>query len=260
MSASILSRTALRASSSIVRPAAARTLASVATSQSAPAEKTANIKKFEIYRWNPDTPDKKPYMQTYELDLNQTGPMILDALIRLKNEVDPTLTFRRSCREGICGSCAMNIQGSNTLACLCRIDTSSTAPVKIYPLPHTYVVKDLVPDLTHFYKQYKSIKPYLQRKTAADDGKENRQSIAERKKLDGLWNSSDYLGPAILLQSYRWIADSRDEFKAERKMAMENEMSLYRCHTIMNCSKTCPKGLNPGLAIANIKKEMAFGS
>ncbi|KAI5846355.1 alpha-helical ferredoxin [Morchella snyderi] len=285
MSASILSRTALRASSSVVRPTAARTLAptaartlaSVATSQSAPAEKKANIKKFEIYRWNPDTPEKKPFMQTYELDLNQTGPMILDALIRLKNEVDPTLTFRRSCREGICGSCAMNIQGTNTLACLCRIDTSSSAPVKIYPLPHTYVVKDLVPDLTQFYKQYKSIKPYLQRKTVAEDGRENRQSIADRKKLDGLyecilcaccstscpsywWNSSEYLGPAVLLQSYRWIADSRDEFKAERKMSLENEMSLYRCHTIMNCAKTCPKGLNPGQAIANIKKEMAFGS
>ncbi|RPB09436.1 succinate dehydrogenase and fumarate r [Morchella conica CCBAS932] len=269
MSASILSRTALRASSSVVRPTAVRTLASVATSQSAPAEKKANIKKFEIYRWNPDTPEKKPFMQTYELDLNQTGPMVLDALIRLKNEVDPTLTFRRSCREGICGSCAMNIQGSNTLACLCRIDTSSSAPVKIYPLPHTYIVKDLVPDLTQFYKQYKSIKPYLQRKTATEDGKENRQSIADRKKLDGLyecilcaccatscpsywWNSSDYLGPAVLLQSYRWIADSRDEFKAERKMALENEMSLYRCHTIMNCAKTCPKGLNPGQAIANV--------
>jgi succinate dehydrogenase (ubiquinone) iron-sulfur subunit len=124
MSASILSRTALRASSSVVRPTAVRTLASVATSQSAPAEKKANIKikKFEIYRWNPDTPEKKPFMQTYELDLNQTGPMVLDALIRLKNEVDPTLTFRRSCREGICGSCAMNIQGSNTLACLCKFN------------------------------------------------------------------------------------------------------------------------------------------
>jgi len=216
-------------------------------------------------------------MQTYELDMNQTGPMVLDALIRVKNEVDPTLTFRRSCREGICGSCAMNIQGSNTLACLCRIDVSNSSPVKIYPLPHTYVVKDLVPDLTQFYKQYKSIKPYLQRKTPSPDGKEYRQSVEERKKLDGLyecilcaccstscpsywWNSSDYLGPAVLLQSYRWLADSRDEAKGARKSALENEMSLYRCHTIMNCAKTCPKGLNPGQAIANIKKEMAFGS
>ncbi|KAL0632499.1 succinate dehydrogenase complex, subunit B [Maublancomyces gigas] len=279
MSASLLSRTALRSATtaSLFRPTA-RALASVATSQSAPpvaGKQAPNIKKFEIYRWNPDTPDKKPFMQTYELDLNQTGPMVLDALIRVKNEIDPTLTFRRSCREGICGSCAMNIQGSNTLACLCRIDTSSTAPVKIYPLPHTYVVKDLVPDMTQFYKQYKSIKPYLQRKNPPTSGRENLQSIAERKKLDGLyecilcaccstscpsywWNSSDYLGPAVLLQSYRWLADSRDEFGPQRRMALENEMSLYRCHTIMNCSRTCPKGLNPGLAIARIKKEMAL--
>ncbi|PUU82729.1 alpha-helical ferredoxin [Tuber borchii] len=245
-----------------------RALASVATSQAAapakPDSKKPNIKQFQIYRWNPDTPEKKPYMQTYELDMNQTGPMVLDALIRVKNEVDPTLTFRRSCREGICGSCAMNIQGSNTLACLCRIDVSNSSP-------------DLVPDLTQFYKQYKSIKPYLQRKTPSPDGREYRQSVEERKKLDGLyecilcaccstscpsywWNSSDYLGPAVLLQSYRWLADSRDEAKGARKSALENEMSLYRCHTIMNCAKTCPKGLNPGLAIANIKKEMAFGS
>lgn len=200
--------------------------------------------------------------------LPNQGPMILDALIRIKNEMDPTLTFRRSCREGICGSCAMNIEGVNTLACLCRISDSST-PTKIYPLPHTYVVKDLVPDLTQFYKQYKSIKPYLQRKDPPPSGKENLQSIADRRKLDGLyecilcaccstscpsywWNSSEYLGPAVLLQSYRWLADSRDQFKEERKMALENEMSVYRCHTIMNCAKVCPKGLNPGLAIARV--------
>lgn len=194
--------------------------------------------------------------------------MILDALIRIKNEMDPTLTFRRSCREGICGSCAMNIEGTNTLACLCRISDVDKV-TKIYPLPHTYVVKDLVPDLTQFYKQYKSIKPYLQRKTPAPDGREYRQSPEERKKLDGLyecilcaccstscpsywWNSQEYLGPAILLQSYRWIADSRDEAKEERKQMFQNSMSLYRCHTIMNCTRTCPKGLNPGLAIAQV--------
>lgn len=233
------------------------------------------MKKFQVYRWNPDHPEKKPYMQEYELDLNQTGPMVLDALIRMKNEVDPTLTFRRSCREGICGSCAMNIGGINTLACLCRIDTDTSKATKIYPLPHTYVVKDLVPDLTHFYKQYKSIKPYLQRKDPPP-GREILQSIADRKKLDGLyecilcaccstscpsywWNSSEYLGPAVLMQSYRWIADSRDQFKEERKAALDNEMSLYRCHTIMNCARTCPKGLNPGLAIAKIKKELSLG-
>ncbi|KAF2142224.1 uncharacterized protein K452DRAFT_298206 [Aplosporella prunicola CBS 121167] len=238
-------------------------------------DKDARIKTFHIYRWNPDEPTSKPKMQSYTLDLNKTGPMMLDALIRIKNEIDPTLTFRRSCREGICGSCAMNIDGINTLACLCRIPTETSKQSRIYPLPHTYVVKDLVPDMTQFYKQYRSIKPYLQRKTPPPDGRENRQSKEERKKLDGLyecilcaccstscpsywWNSEEYLGPAILLQSYRWIADSRDEKKAERQDALNNSMSLYRCHTILNCSRTCPKGLNPALAIAEIKKSMAF--
>ncbi|KAI0154834.1 alpha-helical ferredoxin [Xylariaceae sp. FL1272] len=234
----------------------------------------ARNKSFQVYRWNPENPTEKPKMQTYTLDLNKTGPMVLDALVRIKNEIDPTLTFRRSCREGICGSCAMNINGTNTLACLCRIPPDS-AEMKIYPLPHTYVVKDLVPDLTLFYKQYKSIKPYLQRDDPAPDGREYRQTKAERKKLDGLyecilcaccstacpsywWNSEEYLGPAILLQSYRWIVDSRDQRTEARKAALDNSMSLYRCHTILNCTRTCPKGLNPGLAIAEIKKEMAF--
>ncbi|KAL3417982.1 succinate dehydrogenase iron-sulfur protein [Phlyctema vagabunda] len=235
----------------------------------------SQIKTFHIYRWNPDEPSSKPRMQSYTLDLKKTGPMMLDALIRIKNEVDPTLTFRRSCREGICGSCAMNIDGVNTLACLCRIPTDTKQETKIYPLPHTYVVKDIVPDMTQFYKQYKSIKPYLQRSTPSENGKEYLQSKEERKKLDGLyecilcaccstscpsywWNSEEYLGPAVLMQSYRWLADSRDEKKEERKAALDNSMSLYRCHTILNCSRTCPKGLNPGLAIAEIKKEMAF--
>jgi len=237
--------------------------------------KDAKIKTFHIYRWSPDTPSEKPKMQSYTLDLNKTGPMMLDALIRIKNEIDPTLTFRRSCREGICGSCAMNIDGVNTLACLCRIPTDTSTQSRIYPLPHTYVVKDLVPDLTQFYKQYKSIKPFLQRDTPSPDGRENRQSPADRKKLDGLyecilcaccstscpsywWNSEEYLGPAVLLQSYRWINDSRDEHKAERLADFENSMSVYRCHTILNCSRTCPKGLNPGKAIQEIKKAMAF--
>ncbi|KAI5818506.1 succinate dehydrogenase and fumarate reductase iron-sulfur protein [Pyronema omphalodes] len=282
MNASVFARSALRAAatSRTAVPVSVRGLASVATSQTAPAApetKKPLMKKFQVYRWNPDQPEKKPYMQEYELDLNQTGPMFLDALIRMKNEIDPTLTFRRSCREGICGSCAMNIEGTNTLACLCRIDRDTSKVAKIYPLPHTYVVKDLVPDLTQFYKQYKSIKPYLQRKDAPTPMKENLQSVADRKKLDGMyecilcaccstscpsywWNSSEYLGPAVLMQSYRWIADSRDQFTEERKAALDNEMSLYRCHTIMNCARTCPKGLNPGLAIAKIKKELAFGS
>ncbi|KAL5596866.1 hypothetical protein BROUX41_006450 [Berkeleyomyces rouxiae] len=251
----------------VFRPvAASRSLATVADT---PAPR---MKKFTIYRWNPDTPTEKPHMQTYELDLNKTGPMMLDALLRIKNEQDATLTFRRSCREGICGSCAMNINGQNTLACLCRIPDGPEA--KVYPLPHMYVVKDLVPDLTHFYKQYKSIKPYLQRDTPAPGGKEYLQSKEDRKKLDGLyecilcaccstscpsywWNQQEYLGPAILLQSYRWLADSRDERSAERKQALDNSMSLYRCHTILNCTRACPKGLNPGLAVASLKKELA---
>ncbi|SLM35103.1 iron-sulfur protein subunit of succinate dehydrogenase [Lasallia pustulata] len=203
--------------------------------------KQPKTKTFHIYRWSPDEPTAKPKMQTYTLDLNKTGPMMLDALIRIKNEVDPTLTFRRSCREGICGSCAMNIDGINTLACLCRIPTDTAKESRIYPLPHTYVVKDLVPDLTQFYKQYKSIKPYLQRSTKSEDGLENRQTPADRKKLDGLyecilcaccstscpsywWNSEEYLGPAVLLQSYRWIADSRDEHTEERKAALDNRV------------------------------------
>ncbi|KAG6994152.1 hypothetical protein G7Y79_00046g082030 [Physcia stellaris] len=202
-------------------------------------DKESKIKTFHIYRWSPDTPSEKPKMQSYTLDLNKTGPMVLDALIRIKNEVDPTLTFRRSCREGICGSCAMNIDGVNTLACLCRIPTDTKHEARIYPLPHTYVVKDLVPDLTQFYKQYKSIKPYLQRETKSEDGLENRQSPSDRKKLDGLyecilcaccstscpsywWNSEEYLGPAVLLQSYRWLADSRDEHTEERKAQLDN--------------------------------------
>ncbi|KAM0690367.1 hypothetical protein Q7P36_009134 [Cladosporium allicinum] len=235
----------------------------------------ALTKTFHVYRWNPDEPTSKPKMQSYTLDLNKTGPMMLDALIRIKNEMDPTLTFRRSCREGICGSCAMNIDGVNTLACLCRIPRETKQESRIYPLPHTYVVKDLVPDLTQFYKQYKSIQPYLQRDTVPEDGRENRQSKEDRKKLDGLyecilcaccstscpsywWNSEEYLGPAVLMQSYRWIADSRDQKTAQRMDGLNNSMSLYRCHTILNCSRTCPKGLNPALAIAEIKKSMAF--
>ncbi|KAK5681474.1 succinate dehydrogenase complex, subunit B [Elasticomyces elasticus] len=206
-------------------------------------EKNSKIKTFHIYRWNPDEPSSKPKMQSYTLDLNKTGPMMLDALIRIKNEVDPTLTFRRSCREGICGSCAMNIDGVNTLACLCRIPTETAKESRIYPLPHTYVVKDLVPDLTQFYKQYKSIQPYLQRTTPPPDGREYRQSREDRRKLDGL---------------YEWIADSRDERTEQRKDALNNSMTLYRCHTILNCSRTCPKGLNPALAIAEIKKSLAF--
>ncbi|THG95198.1 hypothetical protein EW026_g6420 [Hermanssonia centrifuga] len=246
------------ARSSALRSNAVRTFASSSSRlQAVPTEKPVLQKEFKIYRWNPDEPAKKPTLQSYTIDLNQCGPMILDALIKIKNEIDPTLTFRRSCREGICGSCAMNINGQNTLACLCRIDRDSNKDSKIYPLPHMYVVKDLVPDLTLFYKQYKSIEPYLKNDNPPE-GREFLQSIEDRKKLDGYWwNQDEYLGPATLMAAYRWMADSRDSYKEQRKEKLQNEMSLYRCHTIFNCARTCPKGLNPAQAIAKIKLELA---
>ena len=180
-----------------------------------------NLRSFKIYRWNPDD-SANPRVDTYELDMDHCGPMVLDALIKIKNEIDPTLTFRRSCREGICGSCAMNIDGSNTLACTKAIGDCGKKEVPIYPLPHMPVVKDLVPDLTHFYAQYASIKPWLRTQSAAPASGERLQSKEDRAKLDGLyecilcaccstscpsywWNGDRYLGPAVLLQAYRWI-------------------------------------------------------
>ena len=215
----------------------------------------------------------QPYLSTYPVNLNECGPMVLDALIKIKNEQDPTLTFRRSCREGICGSCAMNINGSNTLACLCYIDKGTDAS-KIYPLPHMYVVKDLVPDMGNFYEQYRSIEPWLHSKDGKAEGQaEFLQTKEDRKKLDGMyecilcaccstscpsywWNADKYLGPAVLMQAYRWIEDSRDDSTRERLEQLDDSFKLYRCHTIMNCSKVCPKHLNPGKAIASIKKRM----
>ncbi len=227
-----------------------------------------NVRTFKIYRYDPDS-GANPRVDRYDVDMATCGPMVLDALIKIKNEVDPTLTFRRSCREGICGSCAMNIDGTNTLACTKGCDEVS-GDVKIYPLPHLPVVKDLVPDLTHFYAQYASIEPWLKADTPAPT-RERLQSEEERAKIDGLyecilcaccstscpsywWNGDRYLGPAILLQAYRWLADSRDEATGERLDALEDPFKLYRCHTIMNCAKTCPKGLNPAKAIGEIKK------
>jgi len=237
------------------------------------SEKT---KTFAIYRYNPENPGDKPKMQEFEIDLNNCGPMVLDALIKIKNEMDPTLTFRRSCREGICGSCAMNVGGVNTLACLTKIEANNKA-TKIYPLPHMYVVKDLVPDMNNFYQQYRSIQPWLQRddeNKVAHGEQQILQSVDDRAKLDGLyecilcaccstscpsywWNGDRYLGPAVLMQAYRWIIDSRDQHAAERLDKLRDPFSVYRCHTIMNCTKTCPKGLNPGRAIAEIKKLLA---
>jgi len=245
-----------------------------ATAAAAAPQAEPRIKTFKIYRYDPDKAGDKPHMQTYEVDLNACGPMVLDALIKIKNEIDPTLTFRRSCREGICGSCAMNINGGNTLACLASIDANTSRTSRIYPLPHMYVIKDLVPDMNNFYAQYKHIEPYLKKKDLKDEdiGKTAYfQSPEDRAKLDGMyecilcaccstscpsywWNGDKYLGPAVIMQAYRWIMDSRDDFAEERLKMMSDKWSLYKCHTIMNCTKTCPKGLNPGAAVAEMKK------
>ena len=231
-----------------------------------------DVKEFRIYRWDPDD-GRNPRLDTYYVDRDDCGPMILDAIIWIKNKVDATLTFRRSCREGICGSCSMNIDGTNTLACTKSIDECGSGEVKIYPLPHMPVIKDLVPDLTHFYAQYASIRPWIRTQSAPPPDAERLQSKEDRAKLDGLyecilcaccstscpsswWNGDRYLGPAILLQAYRWIIDSRDEDTGDRLDHLEDPFRLYRCHTIMNCAKTCPKGLNPAKAIAEIKKLM----
>ena len=250
-----------------------RSASSTATISLKAAEKR-RVAKFSIYRWDPEQQGTKPRMENYEVDVATCGPMVLDALFKIKNEVDPSLTFRRSCREGICGSCAMNIGGVNTLACLTKIEVKPS-PTKIYPLPHMYVVKDLVPDLNNFYQQYRSIQPWLQPRPGAVEvttGSEQLlQSPGDRAKLDGLyecilcaccstacpsywWNGDRYLGPAVLMQAYRWIIDSRDGQHEERLDRLRDPFSVFRCHTIMNCTKTCPKGLNPGRAIAEIKK------
>jgi len=232
---------------------------------------TKNLKSFQVYRWDPDE-DETPRIDSFEIDLDSCGPMVLDALIKIKNEVDSSVTFRRSCREGVCGSCAMNVDSTNTLACTKPIsDIKGVA--KIYPLPHLRVVKDLVPDLNDAYAQYASIEPWLKSETPKPLDGERLQSPEERKQLDGLWecvlcfccstacpsywwNSERFLGPATLLQAYRWIADSRDDHAGERLDALEDPFRLYRCHTIMNCTNTCPKGLNPAKAIGEIKKNI----
>ena len=221
-----------------------------------------NFSNFKIYRNN----NGKTRIDKFQIEKNEVGPMVLDGLIHIKNNIDKSLGFRRSCREGICGSCAMNINGKNTLACLTPIEDKVT----IFPLPHMPIIKDLIPDMKNFYKQYKEIKPWLQ--TSKKDG-EHVQTIEERRKLDGMyecilcaccstscpsywWNSDQYLGPAVLMQAYRWIEDSRDEATKERMEYVDDAMKLYRCKSIMNCSNTCPKGLNPGQAIGKLKKKI----
>jgi succinate dehydrogenase / fumarate reductase iron-sulfur subunit len=226
------------------------------------------VKSFEIYRYVPDS-GENPRLDTFEVDLDDCGPMVLDALLWIKNNVDSTLTFRRSCREGVCGSCAMNMDGTNWLACTRFISDLGT-PATIYPLANMRVIKDLVPDLTHVFAQYAMIEPWLQSKTLEPET-EQLQSLEERSKLDGYyecilcfcctsgcpshwWNGDRFLGPAVLLQAWRWLVDSRDEATGERLDILEDPFRLYRCHTILNCTRTCPKGLNPGKAIAETKK------
>jgi succinate dehydrogenase / fumarate reductase iron-sulfur subunit len=235
-----------------------------------PRPDVGTVREFRVYRYDPDT-EENPRLDTYFVDLGDCGPMILDALLWIKNKVDPTLTLRRSCREGICGSCSMNIGGANTLACTKAI-ADFAGPIAVYPLPHMPVIKDLVPDLSNFYAQHRSIEPWLKTESETPTT-EWRQSKVDRDKLDGLyecilcaccstscpsywWNGEKYLGPAVLLQAYRWLIDSRDEAQTERLDNLEDPFKLYRCHTIMNCTKVCPKGLNPAKAIAEIKKLM----
>jgi succinate dehydrogenase / fumarate reductase iron-sulfur subunit len=242
---------------------------------SAAAKEAKRRKQFNIYRYDPDT-GENPRLDEYTVDLDKCGPMVLDALIHIKNDIDSTLTFRRSCREGICGSCAMNIDGTNTLACTKPI-ADIKGDAKIAPLPHMPVVKDLVPDLTHVYAQYEAIEPWMKTESAPP-ARERLQSPEDADLLNGhdgkgpaacilcfccstscpsyWWNGERFLGPAILLQAYRWLVDSRDEATGERLDQLEDPFRLYRCHTIMNCTKTCPKGLNPAQSIAETKKMM----
>jgi succinate dehydrogenase / fumarate reductase iron-sulfur subunit len=237
--------------------------------------KTKGLEKgrtITIYRWNPDQPEENPRLDTYLVDAEHSGSMVLEVLITIKDTLDPTLTFRRSCREGVCGSCAMNINGENTLACIKPIKDIQ-GDITIYPLPHLPVVKDLVPDLSQAYAQYELVEPWLQTRSPTPPDKERLQSPEEREKLDGLWecilcyccttscpsywwNGDRYLGPATLLQAYRWIVDSRDEERGKRLDALEDPFRLYRCHTILNCTRTCPKNLNPAKAIGSIKQLM----
>jgi succinate dehydrogenase / fumarate reductase iron-sulfur subunit len=226
--------------------------------------------RFSIYRYDPDK-DAKPRMQDYEVTLQHTDKMLLDAIQRIKWELDDSLSFRRSCREGVCGSDAMNINGKNGLSCITNLLTLKE-PVVLKPLPGLPVIRDLIVDMTQFFNQYHSIKPYLINDTPPPE-KERLQTPAEREELNGLyecilcaccstscpsfwWNPDKFVGPAGLLQAYRFIADSRDEATGERLDNLEDPYRLFRCHTIMNCVDVCPKGLNPTLAIGKIKEMM----
>ena len=235
------------------------------------SQQNHDIRVINVYRWSGEE-NTPPQIDRFEIDVKKAGTMVLDILNQIKAELDPSLTFRKSCREGVCGSCAMNIDGVNTLACQKNIEECSDV-INIYPLPHMKVLKDLVVDLKKAFEQFKSIKPWLSKKTP-NNKKENYQSIEDRDKLDGMWecvmcfscstscpsywwNEDKYLGPAVLLQANRWIQDSRDEEKKERLNELDDSFKLYRCHSIMNCTNSCPKGLNPAKAIAEIKNEIS---
>ncbi|CAH2239813.1 succinate dehydrogenase [ubiquinone] iron-sulfur subunit-like [Pararge aegeria] len=224
---------------------------------------------FKVYRFGGVSSNEKPQVMNYDLDVSTCGRMVLDALIKLK-DMDPTLVFRRSCREGICGSCAVNLQGHNCLACITAIPQDKT--INIYPIPHMYVIRDLVVDMTHFFDVYNSLRPYLIRRDSGSLGKfQYAQSISDNAKLVGLyecvlcsccstacpsywWNGRRFYGPASLLHAYRWIIDSRDEDTEQRLFELRDDFKAFRCHTIINCTLACPKGLHPALIIAKLKR------
>ncbi len=226
--------------------------------------------KLQIYRYDPDK-DSKPYMQDVTVELQDTDKMLLDALQRIKADVDDSLSIRRSCREGVCGSDGMNINGKNGLACITNLNELKQ-PIVLKPLPGLPVVRDLIVDMTQFFKQYDSIKPFLINNTVPPE-KERLQTPEQREELDGLyecilcaccstscpsfwWNPDKFVGPAGLLQAYRFLADSRDEATSERLDNLEDPYRLFRCRSIMNCVDVCPKGLNPNAAIGKIKELM----
>ena len=239
--------------------------AEASSTAAAPGSRTV---QFEIYRYDPDK-DSKPYMQKLQVMLQPSDRMLLDALIRIKSDVDDSLSLRRSCREGVCGSDAMNINGKNGLACVTNL-RDLKEPIVLRPLPGLPVIRDLIVDMSQFFKQYESIKPYLINDTPPPE-KERLQSPSEREELNGLyecilcaccstacpsfwWNPDKFVGPAGLLQAYRFIADSRDQATNERLDNLNDPYRLFRCHTIMNCIDVCPKNLNPTLAIGKIKE------
>lgn len=227
---------------------------------------------FSIYRYNPEVNDK-PYMQEYELEIPaKSDPMLLPLLERLKAEQDSSITFRRSCREGVCGSDGMNINGTNGLACITKLSQLKTDKIVIRPLPGFPIIRDLVVDMTQFYQQYERIEPYLQNDSVAP-ARERLQSPEERSLLDGLyecilcacctsscpsfwWNPDKFVGPAGLLQARRFLADSRDTATQHRLDKLQDPFSVFRCRSIMNCTNVCPKGLNPTKAIAEIRQQM----